>query len=93
MRECLLSVGSAFGSDPSHSRATRVKTTRRRYAWEQRSACASARSAALSISIISGRRQMLARSPWHKALAVFIIALVPILAIAVPAWCFGSGMW
>jgi nitrate reductase NapE component len=36
---------------------------------------------------------MLARSPWHKALAVLIIVLVPILAIAVPAWCFGTGMW
>ena len=36
---------------------------------------------------------MLARSPWHKALAVLIIVLVPILAIAVPAWFFGTGMW
>jgi hypothetical protein len=34
---------------------------------------------------------MLSRSPWHRVLA--IIVLVPVLAIAVPAWCFGTGMW
>ena len=35
---------------------------------------------------------MLARSTWHRALAVFIIALVPVLAVTVPLWCFATGM-
>ena len=35
---------------------------------------------------------MLARSLWHRALAVFIIALVPLLAVTVPLWCFATGM-
>jgi len=30
---------------------------------------------------------------WRRPIAVAIIVLVPVLAIAVPAWCFGSGTW
>ena len=36
---------------------------------------------------------MLSRSSWHRALALLIIVLVPILAVAAPLWCFATGMW
>jgi hypothetical protein len=36
---------------------------------------------------------MLSKGRWHRIVAIAIIALVPVLAIAVPAWCFGTGMW
>jgi hypothetical protein len=36
---------------------------------------------------------MLARWPLRRTLALFIVAMVPVLAVAIPAWCFGSGMW
>ena len=36
---------------------------------------------------------LLSRSPWQRVVALFIIALIPVLAIAVPLWCFGSGTW
>jgi len=34
---------------------------------------------------------MLTRPFWHRPLALFIVALVPMLAIAVPLWCFATG--
>jgi hypothetical protein len=36
---------------------------------------------------------MQSRSPWYRVLALFIIVLVPILAVAAPLWCFATGMW
>ena len=35
---------------------------------------------------------MLSRSPWYRVLALFLIALAPILAVAAPLWCFATGM-
>ena len=35
---------------------------------------------------------MLSPSPWHRPLALFIVVLVPILAVAAPLWCFATGM-
>jgi hypothetical protein len=35
---------------------------------------------------------MLSRPPWYRALALFIIVLVPVLAVAAPLWCFATGM-
>ena len=39
------------------------------------------------------RHPVLMRLPWRRTVAVAIVALVPLLAVAVPAWCFGAGMW
>jgi hypothetical protein len=30
---------------------------------------------------------------WRRTVALFIVIVVPLLALAVPAWCFSSGMW
>ena len=30
---------------------------------------------------------------WRRPIALAVIVLVPFLAVAVPAWCFGSGAW
>ena len=36
---------------------------------------------------------VLIQLPWRRTIAVSIIAIALVLAIAVPAWCFGSGLW
>jgi hypothetical protein len=36
---------------------------------------------------------MLLRSSWQRTLALLLIVSVPILALAVPLWCFATGMW
>ena len=36
---------------------------------------------------------MSSRSSWQRILALLIIVSVPLLALAVPLWCFATGTW
>jgi hypothetical protein len=36
---------------------------------------------------------MLMNATWTRPLALFIVVLVPVLAVAAPLWCFATGMW
>ena len=36
---------------------------------------------------------MLTHLPLQRTIALSIVVTAVLLAIAVPAWCFGSGLW
>jgi hypothetical protein len=36
---------------------------------------------------------MFVLSSWHRGVALVLIAVVPLLALALPLYCFATGMW